>query len=440
MPNVNFNSFELIEKYLPKAVDKYFMEESKTAVLEQGTKFIDVNFDQTGYVKIASILMDGLSDYYRAQSFESTNNPAYADYAGNIGSGYRDGFHLGNVSVKWEIFKLQWCRGKQFKIDYIQDEETAGIIIGNAVEEFNRLKVVPEVDACRFSVIADTCSVSLGNLVNEAPDSDDDDGGILHRLNAAFQWLAENEVPSEEQLLFVSNEMMTQIRNSKELTKFLTQGDYRSPAGIDFTVEKYMNRPIIEVPPSRFYTNVLVVENGYRPDASKSKAINYMVVSKKAVVPIRKLEWQKVYGPEMSGIIGFHGYIINELLYHGVVIPENKIAGVYTSYNNSVAATTKANLLRVDTREGATQYSWKVKTFFTNPAGLRGYLVYKPTSAFTLGGDITSVGTAGTDYFVPTIGQDIAEDAGSKTYYFALVDGAGTIIAVSGAVAVQQHA
>lgn len=296
-----------------------------------------------------------------------------------------------------------------------------------------------EVDTCRFSVIADTCSVSLGNLVNESPDSDNDSNGIIHRFNAAFEWLAENEVPEEEQVIFVSNPMMTAIRNSQELTRFITQGDFRSNAGLDFTVEKYAGRPIITVPSNRFFTNVLTTNNGYRP-SSASKAINYMVVSKKAIVPIRKLEWDKIYGPEMSGIVGFHGYIVNVLLYHGVVIPKNKIVGCYVSYDNSIAASTKADLLRVDTREGATQYSWKVKTYYTNPAGLRGYLVYKPTSAFTLGGAIASVGTAGTDYFVPTIGQDITEDAGSKTYYFALVDASGTIIATSGAVAVQQHA
>jgi hypothetical protein len=28
------NSFELIEKYLPKAIDKYFFEDAKTAILE----------------------------------------------------------------------------------------------------------------------------------------------------------------------------------------------------------------------------------------------------------------------------------------------------------------------------------------------------------------------------------------------------------------------
>lgn len=429
------NSFEVITKYLPQAVDKYFAAESKTAVLEQGSKFIDVNFNEAGYVKIASFLMDGLSDYYKTQGSVAPSNPAdYAAYAGNVNAGQRDGFEIGGVSVKWEIFRLQYVRGKQFRIDYIENEETAGITIGNAIEEFNRVKVIPEVDATRFSIIADTTSVSLGNMVSETVAANQ----IISKFNGAFEWLTENEVPEEEQIIFVSPSVMTLIRNSTELTKFLTQGDYRAASGIDFTVEKYGGRPIIEVPSNRFFTNVLVTNNGYRPQTS-SKVINYMVVSAKAVIPIRKLEWNKIYGPELSGIAGFHGYIINYLIYHGVVIPENKITGVYVSVSETNAST-KTALLRVSTKAGSAQYGWVMDRYFTNPAGLRGYIVYAYADSFTLGGDISSVGTAGENYFVCEKGVEQSAVVGNTTGYFALVDDSGKIIAVSGAVTLERHA
>lgn len=429
------NSFEVITKYLPQAVDKYFAAESKTAVLEQGSKFIDVNFNEAGYVKIASFLMDGLSDYYKTQGSVAPSNSAdYAAYAGNVNAGQRDGFEIGGVSVKWEIFRLQYVRGKQFRIDYIENEETAGITIGNAIEEFNRVKVIPEVDATRFSIIADTTSVSLGNMVSETVAANQ----IISKFNSAFEWLTENEVPEEEQIIFVSPSVMTLIRNSTELTKFLTQGDYRAASGIDFTVEKYGGRPIIEVPSNRFFTNVLVTNNGYRPQTS-SKVINFMVVSAKAVIPIRKLEWNKIYGPELSGIAGFHGYIINYLIYHGVVIPENKITGVYVSVSETNAST-KTALLKVSTKAGSAQYGWVMDRYFTNPAGLRGYIVYAYADSFTLGGDISSVGTAGENYFVCEKGVEQSAVVGNTTGYFALVDDSGKIIAVSGAVTLERHA
>ena len=436
------NSFELITKYLPAALDKYFYEDGKSTILEQGTKFVDVNFNETGYVKIASMLMDGLSNYYSTQSEFAAGGGSdeypfdeFAAYAGNVAEGARDGFAIGGVTLEWEIFRLQFKRGRQFRIDYIEDEESAGVVIGNIVEEFNRTKVIPEVDATRFSIIADTASVSLGNLHTETISANQ----IIGKFNSAFEWLAEHEVPAEEQIIFVNPAVMTLIRNTTELTKFLTQGDYRSAAGIDFTVEKYGERPIIQVPSNRFFNNVLVTNNGYRPNGSASKLINFMVVSKKAVVPIRKLEYSKVYGPEQSGLAGFHGYLMNYLIYHGVVIPKNKVVGCYVSLSEA-NATTKVSTLSIDTVAGAVQYAWKLRNFWTNPAGLRGYVVYKD-SAFTLGGAISSVGTAGTDYKIATPNVDITEAAGSKSYYFALVDAAGKIIAVTNSsVAVTQHA
>lgn len=431
------NSFELIVKYLPKAVDKYFFEDAKTAVLEQGDKFIDVKFDQTGYVKIASILMDGLSNYYQTQEGLNPNSDPYlyqdyAAYAGNTAEGARDGFAIGGVSVDWEIFRLQYVRGRQFRIDYISDEETAGIIIGNAVEEFNRIKVVPEVDATRFSIIADKASASLGNLLSEDLSANQ----IIGKFNSAFEWLSEHEVPAEQQVIFVNPTVMTLIRNTTEITKFITQGDFRSNAGLDFTIEKYMGRPIIEVPTNRFFTNVLITNNGYRA-TTDSKIINYMIVSTKAVVPVRKLEWSKIYSPEQSGLVGFHGYLINYLLYHGVVIPRNKVVGTYVSVAATGNATAKVNTLAIDTVAGSTQYAWKLRNYYTNPAALRGYIVYDD-SAFTLGATLT--GTEGTDYKVATLNAENTEAAGSKSYYFALVDASKKIIAVSGSVAVTQRA
>lgn len=435
------NSFELITKYLPKAVDKYFYEDAKTAILEQGNKFIDVNFQEAGYVKIASFLLDGLADYVPTQ--ESANGDGnYAAYAGNIASGERDGFAIGGTSVQWEILKLQYKRGRQFRIDYISDEETAGIVIGNAIEEFNRTKVIPEVDATRFSIIAGAANASLGNKVTETPSASD----IITKFNTAFEWLSEHEVPEEDQVIFVNPAIMTFIRNSSELTKFITQGDYKSPAGLDFTVEKYAGRPIIVVPTNRFFDNVTTTGNGYKPVAG-SKVINYLIVSTKAVTPIRKVEWNKIYGPEQAGLVGFYGYLIDYLLYHGTIIPKNKVPGVYVSLS-STAANTKVNTLAVATAEGASQYYWKLAQLWSNPAGLRyAYVTISATDIYTIGSGLnagdevsSAASVTGSKWMKVAEGVDVVEAAGSKKYYFALVDYFGNVVAKTGQISVTQHA
>ena len=433
------NTFEVITKFLPQAVDKYFFEDSKTAILERGTKYIDVNFKEAGYVKIATILMDGLGDYYKTQSnsvdylspasARPTAPSQYAAYAGNLGTGERDGFPIGGVDVKWELFRLQYVRGRQIRIDYIDNEETASVVIGNAVEEFNRTKVIPEVDAVRFSLIADKTAVSLGNRVVENIGANE----IISKFNTAIQWLSDHEVSKEELVIFVRPEIMTLIRNTTELNKFITQGDFRSEAGINFTVDKYNGIPIDEVPLTRFYTDVLTTSNGYRPQAS-SKLINFMIVSTKATIPVRKLEVEKLYGPEQAGIVGYHGYLFNYLIYHGLFVPRNKLPGVYASISSTASATSAIDTLAVDVRYAGVTNAYYLNNFFTNPAGLRGEMVVKYDSAFTLGGNISSVGDVGDDYFVVDAYNKTPVTTAQTTAYFALVDAQGTIIAVSKAV------
>lgn len=414
------NNFGQITKYLTKAVDTVFATESKTALLENGQKYIDVSFEQAGYVRILDILMDGLSDYHRANSNKATNG--YTNYNG---VGHNDGYAVGDATAKWVVYPLAYDRGKQFQIDNMDNEENAGLIIANLLSEFLRTKVVPEVDAVRFSKIAGTAYSSLGNLVTETPTTTKGDANeILHLWNKGFEWLTEHEVPEEEQVIFVSPSTWTTLNNTEELYKKLTQEEYRSEMGVKFNFPAYNGRPIIVVPSDRFYNKIDVGSNGYAP-ATDSKVINYMIVSKKAIVPVVKLQKSKIFGPD--AVQDFDGYKVNFRLYHDVIIPKNKITGCYVSLS-AVAATTKSSVLNVALSKVSTGYT--LDAFFTMPAGMNGTIIHNST-AFTLGATASSAqlgkAIAVGDTFTATT-------TSATTEYFALVDRSNKIIAVSSAV------
>ena len=136
------NEFGLITKYMQNAIDTVFAEESKTRILENGSKFIDVNFKEAGYVKVMSLLTDGLSNYFRVNNGLGSSNNGYSAYP------TLDGYKVGDAQATWEIFQLQYDRGKQFRVDNMDNEETAGLIIGNLLTEFLRVKVVPRQYVC----------------------------------------------------------------------------------------------------------------------------------------------------------------------------------------------------------------------------------------------------------------------------------------------------
>lgn len=444
------NYFETITKFLPKAVDKYFAAESKSVILENGSKFIDVNFDEAGYVKIADLLLDGLSNYYRTQENLSTNPlPGYSNSGSDMGTGFaayagnttagRDGFDIGGTSVRWEVYKLQWCRGRQFRIDHISNEETAKVVTGGLIEEFHRLKVIPEVDACRFATIADSASKTLGNLVTESVSSSSGDqyinsSNILSKFFKMRTWLMEHEVPLEELVWFMTPEVYAILVNSSDLTKFITQENYRSEMGITLEVKKFNGVPIIEVPSSRFFTHIDVTRNGFQATAS-SQAINYMMCSRKAVIPVRKIEYSKMYGEDMTGLAGFYGTMFNYLLYHGVVIPRNKLVGTFVSVGTSGTGLTKTNVLSIDAIEASSRY-WHVRAYFTAPSGLRGQLVYQSSDLFTVGQAVTIDGSTIKALELDQVVDEGGSVAADISYYFALVDYRGICIAKSAAVKV----
>lgn len=406
------NSIGLITKYMQEAIDTVLTQEAKTNVLVNGSKFIDLNFKETGYVKVMSLLMDGLSDYYRVNNGLGSANNGYATYPSN------DGYKVGDTSAKWELFQLEYDRGRQFRVDNMDNEETAGLVIGNLLAEFLRTKVVPEVDAVRFSKMAKKCNVALGNLVSETISANQ----IIGKFNSAFEWLFEHGVPEEEQVIFVSPSVMTLIRNTTELYKRLTQEEYRN-ADVTFTIEKYEGRQIIEVPSDRFYTNVVTTDNGYLP-ASNSYVINFMIASKKAVVPVVKLEKSKIWTPEQ--VQDFDGYKVNFRMYHDIIIPKNKVPAIYTSVS-AVAGTTKTNLLSVALTKVSTGYT--LDAYYTTPVGLMGTVVRSAT-AFTLGNTYTTSATV----VAVDEGDTFTKFASETAQYFALLDGNGKCIAVSGSV------
>lgn len=415
------NNINLIVKYFPEAIDKFFAEKSKTAILVDDKKWVKLDFKNAGWVKVASILLDGLSNYRRVNHVGQAG-AQYADYNGNNGANARDGYPIGSAAITWEEFRLQYDRAIQLKIDYADDEESQGILIGNAAEELTRKKLIPEADTVRFSTIAGKTRLSLGNrLENQtiAPNT------ILGEFQKGFQFLTEHEVAEEDQVIFISPDVETLLTNSTELTKFITQEDFRSDRGVTFKLNAYKGRPIITVPSDRFYTEVECGENGYYPTAN-SKVINFLIVSKRAVSPIVKLNIIRLFGPEV--VQDFDGYKLNARFYHDCIIPRNKVPGIYANISG-VSASTRTSKLDVILSTGVTTNGYVLDEYYTVPSGIAVGRVVTAQTAFTLGTTVTVDGS--TIKYVPEGAETIETN---DSAYFALVDSYGNVVATSSLV------
>ena len=124
----------------------------KIAVQEATTGWMDANAGQVIYnggseVKIPKMNVQGMGDYDRD-----------------------NGYQRGSVTLEYETRKMTQDRGRLFQLDPMDINEnnfvtTAGAVMG----EFQRTRVIPEIDAYRISKIAtETIAANKAGMVGYA--------------------------------------------------------------------------------------------------------------------------------------------------------------------------------------------------------------------------------------------------------------------------------
>ena len=382
------NSFAYIEKMLPGVVDKVFALNSLTDALIGGSE-IKLDFLDAKTVKIFMLASTGLTDY--ARGGHGSNNKR------------------GSAKSTTETFTLSQERYSEIPLDKLDTLDDGETVLGHLASEFIRTKVVPEFDTYRFSKLASYCSATMGNLVTETISANT----IISKFNAAFKWMAEQKVPESDQIIYVNPAIMEQIRNTTELAKRLHQADMNK--NVQFAIEMYENRPIVVVPSDMFYT-LAHTGDGIYP-TSASKVINFMVVSKKAPIIVKKLDYAKVFNStdQNGSYLGFVGYLLTNLYYHDIFVPENKRVALYTSVS-SVNATTVSSTLLVDAVAGSTGKTL-VNGVLTQPAGM----LYDAVGLHTTNGNAPAIGSS---YSVSNniIGTEITPNS-SHNIFVAVLDG-----------------
>lgn len=377
------NSIALAEKYQP-LLDEVMRDASVTSVLERGD--MSDLFVGAKYVKIPKMFLDGLADYTRLD-----------------GSGYPSG----SVNIEQQLLELTKDRAKKFQFDYMDEEET-GITAAQVFSQFIRQQVAPEVDAYRLSKIASLAATTLTAQTISA-------NTIISVFNTAISAFEDAGVPRSNWLLFVSSAVMALIRSTTELSKFITQVDYNSPAGVTFSLKAYDGIPIIVVPKERFYSSYTFGATGFGP-ASGAKLINFLLVDAAAIWPVKKHERIKIWSPEENQ--GGDGYAMAYRIYHDLFVPENKRLAVYANVSNA-DATLFGNIIVTSTAGAAANGT--ILTVSRIDGGVRGKLVYLLGNSSIA---VPAYGASTSSYTDLTSGAEIA--ASTNTHAIVAVEDANS--------------
>lgn len=287
-------SIALAQKFQP-ILDEIYKASSLTARMDAKTK--PVNFAGANVVQVFKTDPIGLGKYDRVS-----------------------GYPAGQVVGSWETLTLATERGRSFVIDRMDDEETLGMAFGTLAGEFIRTKVVPELDAYRFSKYASTASI------NAATPATLDANSIVAALDAAKLELDKDEVPSEGRLLYISDTCLNYLEG--KVSRFLG-----NETAVDKRVTKYSGMEVIMVPQTRFYKGITLDDGatvdagGYSKTASTGKDINFMIIHPTAVLQVAKHDSLKVFTPEQNQTTD--GWLIQYRIYHDAFVYANKLNGIY---------------------------------------------------------------------------------------------------------------
>lgn len=275
-------SIALAEKFLP-ILDGIYKKASLTSVLDAATQ---PDFSGVNTVKVMKVTTTGLGDYSK-----------------------QNGYAKGNATLTWEAMTLAEDRSAEIEVDRMDNEEALGQAFGAIMSEFTRVNVAPEVDAYRFAKYASVAGIG------KASGALADGAAVVSAVRGATTGLDEAEVPTEDRYLFITPTLFGAVQDM-DTTK--SREVFKRFAGV------------IEVPQTRFYTNVTMNSGadawGYTKGAG-AKDINFMVVSKSAVVQATKLALPKIFDPDTNQ--SKDAWKFQYRLYHDAFAYENKVNGIY---------------------------------------------------------------------------------------------------------------
>lgn len=283
-------------------------------VQESVTGWMDANAGQVQYnggkdVKIPKMTMTGLGDYSRS-----------------------GGYPEGSVNLEYETFSMTQDRGAQFLLDQMDVNETN--FVANATRvmtEFQRLYVVPEVDAYRISKIATYA-------MEGAPDNVE--YGYTPAAESIIEKLADAvEIGGYDSYIMATPDTVKALEMQIGANN-LGSVSY-AQAGFDQTVPAFNGRPIIKVDPSRMVSAIQTADlkdgaGGGWSKAASGLDINFIVVPRTAPLAINKLDEPKIFEP--ATVQEYSGWLIDYRRYHDLWVMDNKVKGIYVNVKDAKPA------------------------------------------------------------------------------------------------------
>lgn len=253
-------------------------------------------------------------------------------------SGFKDhtrnkGFNAGTYENGKEVYTMGQDRDVEFYVDSQDvDETNQELSVGNISKTFLDEHATPEVDAYRFSKLANEAgtkavdaSITAANAYSKLKDG----------IKAVRKYGPQNIVG------YVSSNVMDALERSTEFTRSITNQNVGQTA-LESRVTSLDGVKLIEVVEDERFYAAYDFSDGFTP-AENAPEINYLFVAKPAVIAKIKEAYVAMFNP------GEHtqgdGYLYQNRMYHDLFVLQQQVSGVSVS--------TTASLTTETTEQGA---------------------------------------------------------------------------------------
>lgn len=251
--------------------------------------------------KIPSINMDGLGDYDRD-------------------SGYPEG----SIGLAYETMKLTQDRAQGFNFDAMVVNESNFIVTaGNVMGQFQRTKVVPEVDAYRLSKIAQLAGEEHSR--DYTPTAASVFKELQNDISAVQDAIGDNE----PLVVMMAIPIHTMISQTPDLAKKFDVANF-TQGKVETRVRALDTVPILRAPSKRMMTefDFFTGKDGKFGFAAKvgAKPINWIITPRKAPIAVCKTDVTRVFDPlTYQKANAWH---VDYRKFHDLWMTKNKLEGV----------------------------------------------------------------------------------------------------------------
>jgi hypothetical protein len=288
------NTIAFPVKYL-EMLDRIYKASAVTSVFEVNPMAVKFSSEDERTVYLKEMVLQGLGAYTRDT-----------------------GYDAGTATISWRAYTMSQERSKKFNLDVLDAREAYTSIVEVAAE-FERVHVGPEIDAYRMEKLCTDCGLDVS--------ADLTDDTVIQAIDTGIETLNNAEVPQENRVLMVSNNVYNLMKQSGE--HFNVRMVQQNNGDINRNITIFDDMPVLKVPSARFYNNFDFATSGaggFTPN-SGAKALNFVIAYLPVIAGVKKHVAPKIIKPEFNA--DADGWIYAYRLYHDLFVPEQKKNGIY---------------------------------------------------------------------------------------------------------------